>query len=64
MRINTADAGPLVWGGNVSEMDAEGTASTGDQQNPAMNLQKHRAPKLCVNPAPRVNRQPRGIVKM
>jgi len=56
-----ADTGPLVLGANVSEMVADGTASSGAQQKPAMKRRKHSAPKLCVKPAPRVKSAPSGM---
>lgn len=58
--MNTAEAGPLLFGLNVSDNDPVATANTGPQQNPAINLKKHNDPKLCVNPAPRVNSAPSG----
>lgn len=60
IKMKTAETGPRVLARNVSDSEPAATAKTGAQHNPAMNLKKHKAPKLCVKPAPSVKRAPSG----
>lgn len=60
IRINKNDTSPRSRGRNVSLIVAGATASTGPQHRPARNRKPHRAPKVGVKAAPRVNSPPRG----
>lgn len=56
VRINSADAGPLVLGGNVSEMEPDARARDGPQENPVIKRKKHNPPRLWTKPHPSVKR--------